>query len=119
MPNFCHVVAQLFFLLQREVKQGILRDLIQGARASEHHQELTLDLPAGAEASGSWKRPASQPYPDDPSLLIYKGDGVFLRRVRLSNDFQGGKLEVKVTWQACDPMRCLPPSSKTLETRLQ
>lgn len=75
---------------------------------------LTLSLPKGVKAVGEWDRPLGHPYPDDPRMTVYKGDIVFLHRARISHDFVTGTYGVRVSYQVCDPHRCLPPSVKNL-----
>jgi len=79
---------------------------------------LDLHLPDGVEADGDWVYP--EPVQGDGSKgtqLIYEGDVLFRRRLKVTDAASSGRLSVgcEITYQACDAFSCRPPESLKLE----
>ena len=78
---------------------------------------LSLDLPAGLEASGPWVRPPSLPKMEGGGepLWIWKGTVIFRRPLRTTGPSAAASLVTcGVSYQVCNADFCLPPSELTL-----
>lgn len=82
-------------------------DPTQVFKVTEH----SLVLPDGIAEIGEWKLPDAEPYMADPNILIYHGELLFARQLKLANQLTPGdyEIEVQFSYQTCDPYMCLPP----------
>jgi hypothetical protein len=87
-----------------------------GAEGSVEVTRLEEKLPNGVKAQGDWRNPDARPQRN--GCEIYSGDAVFLRTFRLTSTDTGEvTLPIRVSFQACNEERCLPPTSITLKVR--
>ncbi len=73
---------------------------------------IELDLPAGAEAIGSWNRPAGVPCLEMPGTLVFMGTVTFSQSIRLPA--KATPVGVKINYQACQGRICNPPETISL-----
>lgn len=75
-------------------------------------------LPQGIEVAGDWQYPKAARSPEAPGG-IYEGRLTFRRLLQISERAQAGRFEVscQLTYQACDPFRCLPPQTLSLSAK--
>jgi hypothetical protein len=78
---------------------------------------VTLDLPEGIESAGSWSYP--EPARSSDGEMIYEGTFEFRHRLRVKASADRGPFEVacQLTYQACDPQSCRPPTTAPLKVR--
>jgi hypothetical protein len=75
--------------------------------------------PGAGFVDEEWTLPKHEPMEGYEDTTVYRGDVVFLRRVRLPDQIDGTlEFPVTVNWQACDPLRCLPPGTMSLVASL-
>ena len=77
---------------------------------------LSLDLPAGVEPAGPWESP---PVEVVAGRATRADSFACRRRLRIEPGAAPGGLTIgcHLRFQACDPVRCLPPTTFTLATR--
>lgn len=86
--------------------------------------DVSVDPPGGA-AVGPIQWPEPKPtvvnYTGEPlEILFYEGEAVAFVPLRVSRGFEGDEVAVtlKVSYQACDDMICLPPTDEWITLRL-
>ncbi len=79
--------------------------------------KVSFELPDGVRKVGKLREPVGRPYPEDPESMILTGRARFAQQFAMS-DKAGGKITVKVRYQACDDEKCLRPATKTLTVDL-
>jgi DsbC/DsbD-like thiol-disulfide interchange protein len=79
---------------------------------------ISLETGAGIEAIGEWSRPRTRIDPMS-GVAIWAGDLEFRRLAQVRREAEAGTIELAATlgYQACDPMRCLPPAAEKLIAR--
>jgi hypothetical protein len=89
-------------------------EAVGGATATS----LELKAPPGVEPAGVWQYPQAQPG-QEGQARIYAGRLLFRRLLKITDAAQRGPIEVQcaLTYQACDPFRCLPPETLTLSAK--
>ena len=74
-----------------------------------------LQLPENFKAVGEWKKTEPSASSDDPGVLIYENEAVFIHKaVKLSHAKTDGILKAGLYYQTCNLRQCLPPKEKTL-----
>ncbi len=109
-------------LLTVNIKIGIGWHINSVADSSELSipTRFDLKLPEAMTTDGAWDAPKP-----DIGLVksgpTYSGAVRFSRPLRVRADAAAGKVEIqcKVTYQACDESRCLPPTKTTLRVPLE
>ena len=76
--------------------------------------EHSLSLPEGVERAGDWQLPSAEPYIANPDILIYHDDLLFVQELTIGDDVPAGEMdiEVKFSYQTCDPYFCHPPKTE-------
>jgi DsbC/DsbD-like thiol-disulfide interchange protein len=79
---------------------------------------LEVKLPEGVEPAGEWQYPRAEPGPGGQGRT-YAGRLTFRRLLKITDKARPAPIEVQceLTYQACDPFRCLPPETRTLSAR--
>lgn len=80
--------------------------------------DTVLKLPAGVRGVGSWIKSAPMASANDPGVLIYEGEAVFVHKVvrgRGSGPAGGGTIQAGLYYQTCNLRQCLPPVETTIE----
>ena len=81
--------------------------------------EQGIELPAGVELMGKWKRSSPAPYPGKDGILIYKNENSFEQIVKVGSDVaKGSKIKCWLYYQCCDASICFPPKKKEFELEL-
>jgi len=80
--------------------------------------EHILKLPKGLEAVGKWE--ASKPFPsaNDPGVLIYENNAVFIHKV-FRKAAAIDIIQAGLYYQTCDLRQCLPPVEKIFQLKVQ
>ena len=77
--------------------------------------EQILKLPENIRAVGHWKNTDPQTSSNDPGVLIYTDEAIFIHKaVVLSEDKSADKIKAGLYYQTCDLRQCLPPVEKTI-----
>jgi hypothetical protein len=77
-----------------------------------------LELPGNCQSVGEWQKPEAQAYADDPGVLIYEDEAVFIHKlVKLHGSNTGGAIRAGLYYQTCNLRQCLPPSEKIFELK--
>jgi hypothetical protein len=75
-----------------------------------------LHLPEDIKAVGQWKKSEPETSSDDPGVLIYENEAVFIHKaVRLSTVRTGGVIKAGLYYQTCNLRQCLPPKEKIFD----
>ncbi|MBI9057197.1 MAG: hypothetical protein JEZ01_05450 [Labilibaculum sp.] len=75
--------------------------------------EQGIELPAGAELVGKWKKSSPAPYPGKDGILIYHGESKFEQAIKLDEDLPAGSVvKCWLYYQCCDASICFPPKKK-------
>lgn len=79
-----------------------------------------IKLPESITAIGDWQRPRAYPDRSDRSIRIHKGENnIFLQPLQIKKAAAGDlEIEVSMQYQACDPYKCLRPTTKTFKVNL-
>ena len=80
---------------------------------------VDFKLPDGVKQVGEWNRPLSEPKDGSPQKEVFTGQAVFSCEITASEDAIGEKIEVTVTYQACNEKYCNRPTSKTLSVEIK
>ncbi len=74
---------------------------------------LSIDAPMGIELVDDWQLPSAEQI-EDADGPVYHDDFVFFHHLRVATDATTGTHEITctVTYQACDNMKCLQPTSE-------
>jgi DsbC/DsbD-like thiol-disulfide interchange protein len=82
--------------------------------------EHLLKLPDGATAVGGWIRSEPITSVDDPGVLIYEKEAVFVHKaVKKKEAKLTGIVQTGLYYQTCDLKQCLPPVERTIDLDLQ
>ena len=86
-------------------------------RPLDRETTINLDLPPVIEPAGPWERPKPEML---DGLAIQSGSFICRHRLRLKPGTTTPKVVIgcKLGFQACDPIRCLAPTTWTLSTSL-
>lgn len=77
-----------------------------------------LYLPEGIKAIGEWKKTEPGSSSDDPGVLIYEKEAVFIHKaVKLSPAKTGAIIKAGLYYQTCNLRQCLPPKEITFELK--
>lgn len=77
-----------------------------------------LYLPEGIKAIGEWKKTEPESSSDDPGVLIYEKEAVFIHKaVKLSPAKTGALIKAGLYYQTCNLRQCLPPKEITFELK--
>lgn len=78
--------------------------------------EHILKLPEGLVPVGKWE--ISKPFPsaNDPGVLIYEKEAVFIHKV-FRQAAAAGPIQAGLYYQTCDLHQCLPPVEKIFELK--
>lgn len=80
--------------------------------------ERILQLPADIKAVGSWIKTEPNTSANDPGVLIYDHEAVFIQKaVKASGAKSGGTLKAGLYYQTCNLRQCLQPREKTFELK--
>jgi DsbC/DsbD-like thiol-disulfide interchange protein len=116
VPANVEVPATLTFIIRAKTAPGWHVYATDGPVGISQPTRLDLQLPDGVEADGDWVFP--EPAQGDAGTqLVYEGDLVFRRRLKITDAASSGPLSVgcEITYQACDAFSCRPPESLKLE----
>lgn len=82
--------------------------------------ELGIELPAGVELQGKWKKTSPASYPGKNGILIYKNEDSFKHIINVGKDVaKGTKIKCWLYYQCCDANICFPPKKKVFELILK
>ena len=77
-----------------------------------------LRLPESLKASGSWEKTEPEASSDDPGVLIYENEAVFIQKaVKLPVGKTGGVIKAGLYYQTCNLRQCLPPVEKIFDLK--
>ena len=76
-----------------------------------------LQLPENMKSVGEWIKTEPETSSDDPGVLIYKDEAVFIHKVVKSSKRNAGVIKAGLYYQTCNLRQCLPPREKTFELR--
>jgi hypothetical protein len=77
-----------------------------------------LKLPDGIFPIGPWEKEKPFASADDPGVLIYKNEVVFIQKaVKSSASKKGGIIQAGLYFQACNRRQCMPPIRKTFDLK--
>lgn len=80
--------------------------------------DQVLRLPENVRSVGDWKKSEPETTSDDPGVLIYKDEAVFIHKaVKLRNAKGEGLIKAGLYYQTCNLRQCLPPKEKTFELK--
>lgn len=78
-----------------------------------------LELPETVRASGSWIEPRPTSYANDPGVLVYENEAVFIQKaVKSAAAKAGNPIRTGLFYQTCDLRQCLPPDEKMVDLKL-
>jgi hypothetical protein len=78
--------------------------------------EQVLHLPENMKAVGEWKKTEPEASSDDPGVLIYQHEAVFIHKaVKISPMKTRGVIKAGLYYQTCNLRQCLPPKEKIFE----
>ena len=80
---------------------------------------VDLELPDGAKQVGEWERPLSEPKDGAPEKDVFTGRANFSCKIAVDKDVIGQKIEVTVTYQACNDKYCNRLATKTLSVEIK
>ena len=89
------------------------------SKNSSINTKVDLELPDGAKQVGEWDRPLSEPKDGSPEKEVFTGQANFSCEITVSEDVIGQKIEVTVSYQACNEQYCNRPTSKTLSVEIK
>ena len=78
--------------------------------------ELRLEIPEGITKIGEWEKPNFEPYQD--GIYIYKGELIFVQYCLVDKEVGAHPISCGLYYQSCDPFKCFPPNSKTLDLKI-
>lgn len=77
-----------------------------------------LRLPENIRAVGDWKKTQPSASADDPGVLIYEQEAVFIHKaVKLSAAPSEEVIRAGLYYQTCNLRQCLPPEEKVFEIK--
>ena len=80
--------------------------------------ERILELPAGIEAVGAWVKTEAASSANDPGVLIYEKEAVFIRKAVIGRTAKEGSIiKAGLYHQTCDLRQCFPPVEKIVELK--
>lgn len=74
-----------------------------------------LQLPKSIVAVGAWIKPEPMASSNDPGVLIYEDEAVFVHKAVRKENGNKEKLTAGLYYQTCNLRQCLPPVEKTFE----
>ncbi|MDB2687430.1 protein-disulfide reductase DsbD N-terminal domain-containing protein [Mariniblastus sp.] len=89
------------------------------SKNSSINTTVDLELPDGAKQVGEWDRPLSKSKDGSPEKEVFTGQANFSCEIAVSEDMIGQKIEVTVSYQACNDQYCNRPTSKTLSVEIK
>lgn len=81
--------------------------------------EHVLQLPDGVIAAGGWTKTEPMASVDDPGVLIYEKEAVFVRKALRKEGKTKGNIRAGLYYQTCNLHQCLPPVEKVLELEME
>ncbi len=70
---------------------------------------LDFELPKGVELMGDLITPDMATYIDDPEILLYKGELMFIQKLKVSKNYDAGKaIKINLEYSACNAYTCKP-----------
>lgn len=80
--------------------------------------ERILKLPDDVKAVGSWIKTEPNTSSNDPGVLIYENEAVFIHRAVKSKGVKsGGMIKAGLYYQTCNLRQCLQPKERTFELK--
>lgn len=76
-----------------------------------------LELPEKVKAIGEWRKTEPEGSVDDPGVLMYEDEAVFVRRAVRAKGQGTGVIKAGLYYQTCNSRQCLPPQEKTFDVR--
>lgn len=77
-----------------------------------------LQLPEGLQKAGAWQKTKPMASVNDPGVLIYEEEAVFIHKLAKSPGYKkGGVIQTGLYYQTCDLRQCLPPVEKIFELK--
>jgi DsbC/DsbD-like thiol-disulfide interchange protein len=77
--------------------------------------EHVLQLPENIRAVGKWEKSRPTTSVNDPGVLMYEKEALFVQKAVKVAGAKPGKTVVGLYYQACDLRQCLRPVEKTIE----
>ena len=103
-----------------DIKDGwFTYDVYDDSENSSTNTTVDLELPEGAKQVGEWDRPLSKPKDGSPETDVFTGQANFSCKITADEDVIGQKIEVTVSYQACNDKYCNRPTSKTLSVEIK
>jgi DsbC/DsbD-like thiol-disulfide interchange protein len=118
VPADVEVPRTLTFIIRAKTAPGWHVYAADGPVGISQPTRLDLQLPRGVEPDGDWVYPEpTQGDGGNGAQLVYEGDLVFRRRLKITDAASSGGLSVgcEITYQACDAFSCRPPENLKLE----
>lgn len=76
-----------------------------------------LELPSDIKPVGEWINTEPEASVDDPGVLLYEREAVFIHKaVKISNS-KGGSIMTGLYYQTCNRRQCLPPKENVIELK--
>lgn len=79
--------------------------------------EYILELPPTVRPVGSWIKPRPSTYANDPGVLVYETEAVFVHKAMRSAANINGVIRTGLYYQTCDLRQCLPPEEKIIDLK--
>jgi hypothetical protein len=76
-----------------------------------------LKLPANVMAVGDWKKTEPEATSNDPGVLIYENEAVFIHKAVELQHAKSGIITAGLYYQTCNLRQCLPPKEITYELK--
>lgn len=76
-----------------------------------------LQLPEKVKAVGEWQKSEPEGSADDPGVLMYENEAVFIRKAVKLSPNEAGVIRAGLYYQTCNSRQCLPPREKTFDVQ--
>jgi len=78
--------------------------------------DLRLELPKGVSALGDWVLPTSKPY--ENGIYVYEDEVLFVQYCTVDTTIGNVSIKSGLYYQTCDIHKCFPPTTKSIELKL-
>jgi DsbC/DsbD-like thiol-disulfide interchange protein len=76
-----------------------------------------LQLPENIKATGEWVKTEAETSSDDPGVLVYENEAVFIHKAVKLSQGSTGVIRAGLYFQTCNLRQCLPPKERTFELK--